>query len=220
MGTSSSVMGHLNPNNPNNCELYEQIEYKSLLDSFPIAHTLQNIKTQKLEYFNNAFKQLFRVPVNPGSENLGSLILYNIGLAEFNGTDLEMCRGKIKTYEMQCELTTIDKSPLFVQVTRNLIHQNGEQYILSCYKEIENKDELIQNSKYSKYNFVFQNAPNAIAIFDFELKKYIDCNKSFVELYGYERIELSELTAIDLAWACEKIKIQSMLKGINLIFKN
>ena len=73
--------------------------------------------------------------------------------------------------------------------------------MVSILDVTEQKNTEIQLSKSEKtYRQLFDHSLNTITIYDIDNHRFIDCNNTFTQIYGYEKEEVRRLSALDLAW--------------------
>jgi len=75
--------------------------------------------------------------------------------------------------------------------------------LLTDLTEKKKLQEDLQESE-EKYSKLFESEIDAIAIFEADTRKIVDCNEEFLKLYGYSREEVLQLKADDISAEPEK----------------
>jgi PAS domain S-box-containing protein len=95
---------------------------------------------------------------------------------------------------------------IWLDVYSSVLKYNGKKAIQLAFidftgrKKIETK--LIESEE--KYRLLFENEIDSILLVDAVSMKILDCNSSFLKLYGYTKEEILRLTAVDLSAEVEK----------------
>lgn len=100
-----------------------------------------------------------------------------------------------------------DGSLLNTFISASLIELDGEPHIITITKDIskfkEAQEELKQSEE--KFQTIFTESPDFLAIMDIEKGIYIDVNNNFAQASGYKREEIIGKTSLDLKlWANEE----------------
>ncbi|NOY57998.1 MAG: PAS domain S-box protein [Calditrichaeota bacterium] len=99
----------------------------------------------------------------------------------------------------------------------NLMIESLEQRTaeLKLVNEQLYKENLIRKQSEHKYFSLFNQIPDAIAIFDKKTKQFLDCNSKITKIYGYSKAEFKKLTPFDLHPAEEKSKVKRLIDTRN-----
>jgi PAS domain S-box-containing protein len=113
--------------------------------------------------------------------------------------------GEIHTKERSAPT---DKGTIYVEITSSPIKVPTGEIIagIEVVRDITERKNLEEKLKISeeKYRLLFSTEQDAIIIVDAESKRIVDANISALNLYGYSKEEILELTAPDLSSEPEK----------------
>ena len=118
---------------------------------------------------------------------------------------------------IEAKNTTVKSGEIFNVQHRIITNNKKEKYIKELAEKVFNKEtnsfwiygtirdntEAVSNqnkikTSEKKYKHLFENNPSVMVLYDFETLKIIDCNKEALELYGYTKEELLNLTVRDI----------------------
>lgn len=115
--------------------------------------------------------------------------------------------GKVKSLELRIKLPSGEYR--WIETTfQNLLNEPAVNGVVANYRDIterKNTAVLIQESE-EKYRYLFNMNPQSIFIWDPENFKFVDLNETCIQLYGYTRVEFSQLSILDIR-TNEQIKI-------------
>ncbi len=113
-----------------------------------------------------------------------------------------LLNGDIPKYTRTIKYCKKNNETFWGQTTYSVINADNAQYfMISIIDVTEQKNTEIQLSKSEKtYRQLFDHSLNTIGIYDIDNHCFIDCNKTFTQIYGYGKDEIHQLSALDLAW--------------------
>ncbi len=115
--------------------------------------------------------------------------------------------GKVKSLELRIKLPSGEYR--WIETTfQNLLNEPAVNGVVANYRDIterKNTAVLMQESE-EKYRYLFNMNPQSIFIWDPENFKFVDLNETCIQLYGYTRVEFSQLSILDIR-TNEQIKI-------------
>lgn len=113
-----------------------------------------------------------------------------------------LLNGNIPKYTRTIKYYKKNKETFWGQTTYSVINADNAQYfMISIIDVTEQKNTEIQLSKSEKtYRQLFDHSLNTIAVYDIDNHCFIDCNNTFIQIYGYGKDEIHQLSALDLAW--------------------
>ncbi|MFC1523420.1 PAS domain S-box protein [Thermodesulfobacteriota bacterium] len=164
------------------------------------------------------------------TDSKGNILLANLKGAEFMGRSQEKIIGK-SFFEMrpdraemyQSVIDTVlstgetfqfetlyptPKEDKWLAVTASPLtigKETGLQIVSQDITVRKQAEEALKESE-EKYRKIFNNEIDAISIFDIESRKFLDVNDAFLDLYGYNRDEILQLTIDAVSGEPEKSK--------------
>ena len=110
---------------------------------------------------------------------------------------------------------------LWFDVYSSITRYDGTDAIQLAFIDITDrkKSELALKENEEKYRLLFESEIDSIALIDTDTMRIVDCNTSFLKLYGYSREEVYDITAIDLTAEVDKTK-NSIRKTISEQYDN
>ena len=103
---------------------------------------------------------------------------------------------------VQHRIITNNKHEKYIKEIAEKVY-NKETNSFWLYGTIRDNTEAVSNqnkveTSEKKYKHLFENNPSVMVLYDFETLRIIDCNKEALELYGYTKKELLNLTIRDV----------------------
>jgi histidine kinase len=150
------------------------------------------------------------------------LINYNKEFADtFNPEPNDFCYSVYKRRDEKCEVCPVEKTfkdglphygeeigvdkdgatTYWLARTSPILDTQGE--IISVMEvclditRMKQLEERLEKSE-KKYYAIFNNIPNAVFVLDVNTLKILDCNKSVIDVYGYEKDEITKRSFLDL----------------------
>ncbi len=173
--------------------------YQVLFKKSSIAQCLLDTGSLSILDTNTAFLDILQY--DPQNGNGQSLYKY-LGLETkvLEKYIAEVRAGHISSFTCVMKFVRNDGSSFWGNFDFVLI--NEHQVALAAIVDIsEHKlsEHQLEDSE-SKYRQLFDHSLNAIGIYDIRKHHYIDCNKRFTEIYGYEKLDLNQISALDITW--------------------
>ena len=135
---------------------------------------------------------------------------------------------------IEAKNTTVTSGEILNVQHRIITKKKREKYIKEIAEKVFNKEtnsfwlygtirdntEAVSNqnkieTSEKKYKHLFENNPSVMVLYDFETLKIIDCNKEALELYGYTKEELLNLSIRDVRPAEDVDLINKATKNEN-----
>jgi PAS domain S-box-containing protein len=107
--------------------------------------------------------------------------------------------GHISSFEMRLQLP--DGESKWIENTfHNLLNEPAVAGIVANFKDITERKMTAENLRFSeeKYRYLFNKNPETIFIWDSESLRFHDFNETVLQLYGYSKEEMMQMTLLDL----------------------
>lgn len=176
--------------------------YNNILKFSHLAFALKEVSTRRFIDVNDEFVTLF-------GYSRAEILLEEDFLLNQEGNrhatarrEITLLNGGISKYTRTIKYEKKDGVFFWGQTTRSVIEADKKRYIIISITDItEQKNAEVLLSKSEKmYRQLFDHSLNTIGVYDIDSHCFIDCNRTFTQIYGYERDDLAALSALDLAW--------------------
>ncbi len=171
-------------------------EYQNLLELVPCLITIQD-RNYRLINYNKEFEDTF----NPEPNDFCYCVYkrrdercevcpvektFKDGLPHY-GEEIGVDKDGATTYWLARTSPILDTQGKIVAVMEVCLD-------ITRMKQLE---ERLEKSE-KKYYAIFNNIPNAVFVLDVNTLKILDCNKSVIDVYGYEKDEITKRSFLDL----------------------
>ncbi len=176
--------------------------YNNILKFSHLAFALKEIETKYFIDVNDEFIALFGYSKQEILKEKDFLLRQEGNQYAAIARELTLLDGDIPKYTRTTKYQKKDGTFFWGQTTRSVVETDGIKYIIVSITDItEQKNAEIQLTKSEKiYRQLFDHSLNTIGVYDIDNHYFIDCNRTFTQVYGYKRHELGTLSALDLAW--------------------
>ena len=196
----------------------EQTRYKELLENVDDAVYIMDLKGNILEANESAYAPLgyrpemfFELNLNKIiPENDSHLILYHlVDEAQLHTQP----RINLETFHIKKNGTQVP-----VEIHSRAISYRGKKVILNVARDISKRIEAEKALRESeeRYRQLFDNASDAVMIFDAHSKHFEDANSAATDLFGYTQDEFAKLTVEDISVKKDNAMTAAEKIGINI----
>lgn len=198
-GESNLIEGSFNVNGQHK-NVYEM--YHNMLQFSHFAIAIKEVNTNCFIDVNDEFVMLFGYSKKEILDESNFMLNYEGNQRNVVQGKLALLNGDISKYTKTFKYYKKNDKVFWGQTTYSVISTADAQYfMISIIDVTEQKNTEIQLSKSEKtYRQLFDHSLNTIGIYDIDNHCFIDCNKTFTQIYGYEKEEARQLSALDLAW--------------------
>jgi len=174
--------------------IFKEINSKTIFEQLPIASWIVDADTLKIMQINETAAELYGY----SKDEFKKLHVWDLDATEDKKGSLRKAKKlrKLKYFSFKTKHKTKHKTKnnkiLDVTVSISLISMNGKDYFnVTCQNnsyevKVESKLDYIEK----KFEFFFNQLPEAILILDKNLEIIINANKAATELFGYPESEL------------------------------
>jgi PAS domain S-box-containing protein len=123
--------------------------------------------------------------------------------------------GHISSFEMRLQLP--DGENKWIENTfHNLLNEPAVAGIVANFKDITERKMAAENLRLSeeKYRYLFNMNPETIFIWDPEDLHFLDFNETVIQLYGYSKEEMMQMTLLDVRFEDEYEKLKLLAKNM------
>ena len=176
--------------------------YNNILKFSHLAFALKEVNTRRFIDVNDEFIALFEYSKQEILRDEDFLLRQEGNQYAAIAREITLLDGNIPKYTRTTKFQKKDGTFFWGQTTRSVIEADGIKYIIISITDItEQKNIEVRLSKSEKmYRQLFDHSLNTIGVYDIDSHCFIDCNRTFTQVYGYKRNELDSLSAPDLAW--------------------
>ncbi|MFA6136511.1 MAG: PAS domain S-box protein [Sulfurimonas sp.] len=178
--------------------LFKEIKCKTIFEQLPIASLIVDYETLSIKKLNTSAAALYCY----SKTEFKKLGMWDIDATESEKSLLRKIKKlkKLKEFSFKTKHVTKDKRILDVSVSVNIIKIKDKKFFnVTCHNstnEVKVANKLSYFEK--KFEFFFNQLPDAILIIDHNLEKIVNANMAASELLGYSEGELREIKFADL----------------------
>ena len=167
-------------------------------------------ETSEILYANASYSELVGVPL----EKLKGMRIIDIDQAvnEKGWQDMWETTQSRKTYTTESFFKKGD-SIVPIEVSLNMMEFDGQAAIHAYIRDISDRKAALEELRASEESFriLFEENPHGIVLISTE-GKFMNSNRKFAELFGYEPLEILEMSVGDLSVEGEKIDSHNMFQ--------
>jgi PAS domain S-box-containing protein len=176
-----------------------------ILDAVPLG--ISHTKRRTLNWANAAHDALFGLEQGKTEGLHGSALFSNIGEFEPAAEECEEQLSAGGIFSREIELRRPDGSRFWCKMSARAIDSSnpdaGEIWCLEDVTERRRREEALRDSE-EQYRRLFEVESDAIMVVDHESDRIVDANPAALQLYGYSRHEILNLTSRDISAEPEK----------------
>jgi len=176
--------------------------YNNILKFSHLAFALKEVDTGYFIDVNEEFRALFGYSEEEILNEADFVLNREANKDAAVQREIALINGNFPKYTRTIKYRRKKGTFFWGQTTRSVIDTDGVRYIIISITDItEQKNAELRLSKSEKmYRQLFDYSLNTIGLYDIDNHCFIDCNKTFTQIYGYQKDELYGLSALDLAW--------------------
>ncbi len=182
-----------------NSSLHNNNFFTGIFYSSPYGILVVNTESNFIEIANPRILNILEIELD---DLIGKHISYLFGEHSLASANISLNECLKAGNNVQIKVYKKNGTPIWVQLNTTQLSDGNNNYIICNINDISERVELNTTIKFNQvqYKRLFEFSINGIAIFDMDNRKYVDCNETFSQMYGYTKEELRNISALDLTW--------------------